>query len=105
MESYEGMVEVVTGTEYYDVTWSVAYEWEKEVPATYLDPPEGGMSTYEPEPIMISFYFDNPYYCVDIDLTSNPDFAAVVARECKEPCPDRCRNAAEEDMDCRFGDQ
>jgi hypothetical protein len=100
----DGIVEILTETEWCEVTWAVEYEWTKPVPATYLDPPEGGMEiTSDPEPIFVTFYFDE-HDEIDINLSEYPDFAATIAREWREPSFDECLNEAELDMEMRFDD-
>lgn len=40
-----------------EITWEVPYSWSTPRPATYLDPPEGGLELDgDPRPVCVTYY-------------------------------------------------
>ena len=40
-----------------EITWEIPYSWTRPQPATYLDPPEGGVEIDgDPRPVEVTYY-------------------------------------------------
>lgn len=90
---------VTTPVDGVEITWSLEYSWSKPVPATYLDPPEGGAEIEgEPEPIAVTYYPEQgePFSIDNIQPGSILNH--LLGKKYKAPHDGECWDAINEDL-------
>jgi len=84
--------------EWIEIEWDVHFSWSRPIPATYLDPPEGGTELDYATPTSVTFYPpEGEPYCID-HIQEGSMLALMVEAE-YYPSDEDCYAACDEYME------
>jgi hypothetical protein len=98
----EIVTEPVDGVE---ITWEVPYSWSRPRPATYLDPPEGGVELDgDPRPVCVTYYPEEGDELTIDHIEEGSILDILLVAKYGTPDDGVCWDAANEDNEARMED-